>query len=148
MSDLEKIKRWLETYPNFNALSQFSVDYTDQVPANGGVFPAGLVEVERRQDILGNVMVSNQYNFGLYYVFAKSPGDDEGAQVNADWVMDFQRWVQEQSITKRAPVFGNIDTGNERIKAENGILVEAEAEGTATYMVQLSASFKTYYEVI
>ena len=58
-------------------------------------------------DILGNVEVENQYNFGLYYVFEKSPGDDVGATVNADWIMDFQEWVQEQSIRGTVPKFGD-----------------------------------------
>ena len=40
--------------------------YTDQIPFNGGVFPSGLMEVSRTSDILGNVTVTNQYNFGLY----------------------------------------------------------------------------------
>jgi len=83
----------------------------------------------------------------LYYVFTKSPGDDTGATVNADWVMDFQRWVQSQSITGAAPTFGNIDTDEEQIKAQNGVLYEATDEGTATYMVQLSINFTNYYEV-
>lgn len=147
MTDLEKIKAWIATYPNFDVLSQLQVDFTDSVPGCGSIAPSGMVEVSRRKDILGNVTVENQYNFGLYYVFTKDPGDDIGASFNADWVMDFQKWVQEQSITCAAPTFGNIDTRVERIKAENGVLIEAEMDGVATYMVQLSVLFKTYYEV-
>ncbi len=147
MTPLEKLKTWLRTYPGYDILSTFQVDYTDQVPNNGGVYPSGLVEVERRQDIMGNITVTNQYNFGLYYVFAKTPGDDDGATVNADWVMDFQEWVQEQSVTGRAPAFGDIPQ-EERMQAQNGVLYETEGEsGIATYMVQLSATFKLKFEV-
>ena len=70
MTALEKIKAWLVTYPEFDILNDFQVDYTDQIPNNGGIFPSGLVEVERRSDIMGNVTVTNQYNFGLYYVLS------------------------------------------------------------------------------
>ena len=35
MTDLEKVREWLETFPKFNEISTFSVDYTDQIPANG-----------------------------------------------------------------------------------------------------------------
>ena len=146
MTALEKVKNWLATYPEFDILGNFRVDYTDRVPDNGGIFPSGLVEVQRRQDLLGNVTVTNQYNFGLYYVFEKAPGDDAGAAVNADWIMDFQEWVQEQSVTRQAPVFGDVP-GDERIMAQNGVLYEADEEGTATYMVQLSIQFTKKFEV-
>ena len=73
--------------------------------------------------------------------------DDAGALVNADWIMDFQRWVQDQSITGKAPTFGS-DPSSERIQAQNGVLYAADEEGTATYMVQLSVNFTKYYEVI
>lgn len=147
MSDLTKVKEWLKTFPEYDILSQFKVDYTDQIPSNGGIFPAGMVEISRTENILGDVTVQNQYNFGLYYVFAKSPGDDVGAQMNADWVMAFQRWVQEQSVKGLAPHFGNTDA-KESAKAENGVLYAAENEGVATYMVQLSFTFTNKYEVI
>ena len=146
MTALEKIREWIAGYPDFDILSAFRMDYTDQIPSNGGIFPSGLVEVSRTEDILGNVEVENQYNFGLYYVFPKSPGDDVGAAVNADWIMDFQEWVQKQSITRKAPVFGD-DPQREQAKAQNGVLYAADEEGAATYMVQLSFSFIKRFEV-
>ena len=146
MTPLDKIRTWLETFEAFDILSSFKVDFTDQVPANGGIFPSGLVEVDRRPDIFGQVTVTNQYNFGLYYVFEKAPGDDAGAVINADWVMDFQEWVQAQSIIGAAPLFGD-DPTREKVMAQNGVLYEATEEGTATYMVQLSVQFIKKFEV-
>lgn len=146
MTPLEKIRGWLATYEGFNILDTFRVDYTDQVPANGGVFPSGLVEIERRSDVFGNITVENQYNFGLYYVFAKAPNDDVGATENADWIMDFQEWVQMQSLSGAAPVFGDAPHA-ERVMAQNGVLYDATDEGLATYMVQLSVRFKKKIEV-
>ena len=146
MTALEKIRAWLATYPGYDILSVFRVDYTDQIPSNGGIYPSGLVEVERRRDIMGNVAARNQLNFGLYYVFAKAPGDDAGATGNADWLMDFQECVQEQSVLGLAPAFGDVP-GEERITAQNGVLYQADGEGTATYMVQLSVEFQKKYEV-
>ena len=146
MTALEKVRAWLSMFPDFDILSAFQVDYTDQVPSNGGIYPSGLVEVERRQDIMGNITVTNQYNFGLYYVFEKAAGDDIGATLNADWLMSFQEWAQEQSITGIAPVFGDVP-GAEKIIAQNGVLYETDEGGTATYMVQLSVQFKKKYEV-
>ena len=146
MTALDTIKAWIATFPKHNILSDFRVDYTDQIPANGAIFPAGLVEVSRVQDVTGDVLVRNQYNFGLYYVFEKAPGDDTGACINADWIMDFQEWVQEQSVSGAAPIFGD-DTKSETITAQNGVLYDADEEGTAMYMVQLTVTFIKKYEV-
>ena len=145
MTDLEKLKSWLRTYSD-NDFEKMQVDYTDALPGQFGVFPSGLVEISRRRDILGDTIVQNQYNFALYVVYEKAPGDDIGATINADAVMDFQRWVQEQSIAGLAPTFGNIDQRRETISAQNGALYEADGEGLAMYMIQLSAVFTNYYE--
>ena len=146
MTALEKIREFVRQYPGADIFRDFHVDYTDQIPFNGGVFPSGLTEISRSRDILGNVTVVNQYNFGLYYVFEKSPGDDIGATENADWLMDFQEWVQEQSALGLAPVFGDVP-GIESITAQNGVLYNADEEGTAMYMVQLTVQFIKKYEV-
>lgn len=146
MTALDKISRFIRQYPGADIFRDFHVDYTDQIPFNGGVFPSGLTEISRSRDILGNTTVINQYNFGLYYVFEKSPGDDVGAMENAGWLMDFQEWVQEQSVTGAAPTFGD-DQKSETITAQNGVLYDADDEGTAMYMVQLTVQFKKIYEV-
>lgn len=140
MNALETVRSWLTAFPQSDKLADFQVDYTDKVPSTGGLLPDGLVEISRSRDIVGNVTVTNQYNFGLYYVFEKAPNDDVGAFENADWIVDLQEWVQEQSATGAAPVFGD-DPREERITAQNGTLLEVGAEGTAIYMVQLSVRF-------
>lgn len=145
MTALEKIKDFICGYPNANILKRFNVDYTDQIPVNnGGIFPSGLVEMSRERDVTGKTVVTNQYNFGLYYVLEKAPKDNEGATINAEWIMDFQEWVQEQSITGNAPVFGDIPS-EEKITAQNGALYDANDEGLGTYMVQITATFKKIF---
>lgn len=146
MTALEKIRAFVKSYPGADILRDFQVDFTDQIPAHGGIFPSGLMEVSRKADLLGNITVTNQYNFGLYYVFEKAPGDDTGAAVNAGWLMDFQEWVQAQSVLGAAPVFGD-DHRRERITAQNGVLYDAQDEGVATYMVQVSVTFLKKFEV-
>lgn len=146
MTALERIREWIAAFPEFDILGAFQVDYTDRVnPGTGSIFPNGLVEIERRKDIVGNISVTNQYNFGIYCVFEKDPGDDVCATINADWVMGFQEWVQEQSALGLAPVFGD-EPENETISAQNGVLYEIN-EGVGTYMVQLTARFMKKYEV-
>ena len=147
-TDLERLRAWLATYPGYDILDNMLVDYIDEIPGAASLMPAGLVEIGRTEDILGNVTVRNQYNFGLYLALEKSPGDDIASAYNAGWVLDFQRWVQAQSVTRAAPTFGNIDQRRETIKAQNGALLDTGKEGVAVYVVQLSAEFSTFYEVI
>jgi hypothetical protein len=146
MNALSIIRDFVGKYPGADVLRDFQVDFVDQIPANGGIAPSGLVEVSRKRDILGNVTIRNQYNFGLYCVFEKAPGDDVGATTNADWVMDFQEWVQAQSVSGKAPVFGDVHR-EERITAQNGALYAANEEGTAIYMIQISVEFIKKIEV-
>lgn len=148
-SDLDRMIAWIATYPDYDIFSNgFFVDYTDRMPANGGIFPSGLQEISRRENVIGDITVDNQYNFAVYCLLPKPPEDGETAQSNAEWVMAFQRWVQDQSLSHLAPTFGNIDADKETIKAQNGILYSQGDEGTALYMVQLAVRFKIYKEAI
>lgn len=145
MSALNKIREWLATFPGNNRLESLQVDYIPAEPGNGSIAPSGLVEIARKPDILGNITVENQYNFGLYYVFAKSTDDDKGSTDNADWLMNLQEWVQEQSLIGKAPRFGD-EPLTEQIQAQNGSIFGANEEGTAIYMVQLSINFIKIYK--
>ena len=144
MTNLEKVKNWIATFPGYSDLEGFEVDYTDQIPSNGGMFPAGTSEVRRIKDILGNVTVEKQLSFAIYYVFTKAPGDDAGATVNQEWIAEFQDWVEEQSVTGQAPVFGDIPL-RERIVASNGILYDASEEGIGVYTVTLQITYMKRY---
>lgn len=146
MSALEKIKNWLLTYPEIERLQGLGVDYYSQQPDNGSIDPSGLVEISRKTDIIGNVTVENQYNFALYFVLAKAPEDNEGATQNANWLLDLQNWIQEQSVGRRIPSFGDVPE-DETVSAQNGKVDSADEEGTAIYSVQLSINFIKIYEV-
>lgn len=146
MSALAKVRNWLKTYPQIERLQHLNVDYYSTQPDNGSIDPSGLVEISRNTDIIGNTTVKNQYNFALYFVFAKSPEDDEGATENADWLLNLQEWVQEQSIRRKAPTFGD-EPETETISAQNGKVEAADEEGTGIYSVLLSINFTKIYEV-
>lgn len=145
MTDLEKLRMWIGTYPSFDILGSFKLDYADQIPVNEKRYPSGLEELSRVEDIQGNITVQNQYNLGLYHVFAYPTEGNGHTAINTDWIMDFQRWVQEQSVRHLAPTFGD-DPKTERIRAQNGVLYAADKEGTATYTVQLSINFTKFYK--
>lgn len=146
MSALRKIREWLNAYPGIDKTQDLNVDYYSTQLDNSSIAPSGLVEVSRSEDILGNVTVENQYNFKLFFVFPKAPGDDASSTENADWLLDFQEWVQEQSVKRLVPTFGD-DPKRETIKAQNGTNEYADIEGTGIYTVLLSINFiKTYKE--
>lgn len=146
MTDLEKIRNWIYTYPGINAALDLQVDYYSNAPENSSIAPSGLQELSRKEDILGNVIVENQYNFALYFVFPKTPGDDISATKNAEWLLNFQCWAQEQSIRRLVPTFGD-EPKKETIKAQNGEIVDADPDGIGVYMVLLSINFIKQYEV-
>jgi hypothetical protein len=59
-------------------------------------------------------------------------------------LLNFQNWVQEQSLSGRAPQFGDVPA-RERIRAEKGGLTVGAQ--TVTYTVTLIADFMKVYEV-
>ena len=142
---LDVMRAFVESYPDFDVLGDLMIDYTSNVPNSAGLFPSGLVEVNRRTDIFGNVESDRQANFALYAVLTKSPDDDVGATYNAEWLMGFQEWVLEQSARGLAPRFGDVPE-KEGIVAQNGQVYESDAEGWAMYAIQISASFTKRYE--
>lgn len=146
MSPITKIQDWLNTYEGISRIRDLRIDYYSPQPDNGSIDPSGVQIISIKEDILGNKTVDQQYNFALYYVLAKEPGDDSGSEDNAAWLLDFQEWVNEQSLLGLAPTFGD-DPKTEQIKAQNGSLTQATMDGVAIYMVQLSVNFIKKYEV-
>lgn len=144
MTDLEKIRNWILTFPGIDQLQRMRVDYMPKDAETGGITPSGLKEISRTEDMIGNVTTENQYVFGLYYALTKT---EETAQANAQWILDLQRWVQNQSICRLAPTFGD-KPETERISAQNGVIYAENDDGTAVYLVQLAANFTKIYEVI
>lgn len=149
MTDLEKMREWIRTFVDSagnGVPDNFFVDFTNEIPQNAGLFPTGTMEISRRADIAGNITVTNQYNFGLYAVFEKPADHEIESTRNAQWVMDFQQWVQDQSIMDLTPKFGNTAEWQESIKAQNGMFYGEKEEGaTGIYMITIAVQFKKYY---
>lgn len=139
MSVVKTVKDWISTYPGYATLEDMQVDFFDPLPNNGSIAPSGMMEISRSEDILGNITVQNQYNFALYFVFYKPPDENEQAETNADWILDFQEWVQEQDIKKKVPTFGKQTIS---ILAQNGMPYAADEEGIGIYTVQLTINYK------
>ena len=132
---LEKMVNWLQTFPRWE--DTVKIDYVDAVPGNTGLYPKGLTELSRREDVQGNLMVRCRYDFLL----RKAAGQSEE---NAGWLLDFQNWVMGQERLGLAPQFGD-DPKTERIRATAGQLHSLTQVGSALYTVALQAEFTKIY---
>lgn len=128
---LEALTRWLQTFPQWE--DSIRIDFVDARPGSTGLYPKGLKEISRREDVLGNLTVRCRYDFLL----RKLGGSGEE---NANWLVQFQNWVMEQDRQGLAPQFGD-DPKLERIRAFEGQLHSHAQVGSALYTVQLSAEF-------
>lgn len=139
MAALEKLVQWLKTFPLWeeNALH---IDYTGAVPGSSGLYPQGVEEVQRREDVLGNVTVKNRLHVTLYRV---THGQQDNRE-NSAWLLQFQQWVQQQSALGLAPFFGD-DPKQEKIRAEQGKLKSASQTGTGKYAVAITAEYVKFY---
>lgn len=138
MTDLEKLRQWLQTFPKWEG--DIFVDFSMDSPGNAGVFPAGLEEIDRRVDLLGNLQIDCRYRFEILH---QTAGRKDGAE-NAQWVMDFQNWVLAQNAAGLGPQFGDVP-GNAQIQAQKGGLKSVSPAGIATYAVTLIADFVKIY---
>ena len=134
---LETMKQWLQTFPGWEGTLQ--LDYADAVPGNGGLYPRGITELSRREDVRGNCKTRYSCLFTLRRIAARS-------QENAQWLLDLQKWVAEQDRQGLAPKFGD-EPKSERLRAFEGRLDSHTQAGSALYTVQLRAEFTKLYEV-
>ena len=139
MTNLTKLRNWLQNFPGWDDSWELHTDYLDAKPGNSGLYPLGGEEISRREDVLGNVTVQCRYRF---YLFRMTQQSDPLA--NAQWLLEFQEWVRQQSATGAAPQFGD-DPKQERLRAEKGKLSEVSQTGTGTYVVTLTAEFIKQY---
>lgn len=132
---LEKMTQWLQTFPGWDG--DLQLDYMDGMLGSSGLYPRGMTELSRREDVLGNVQVRCRWDFILRLA---SAGE------HAQWLLEFQNWVMEQDRLGLAPKFGD-DPKSEHIRAFDGQLQSHKQVGSAVYALQLSAEFTKIYEV-
>ena len=137
MNILNLVCQWLKTYSGWS--DGLQVNFTGAMTGNAGLFPQGVEELSRRQDVLGNITTRNRLSFSIIRV------TDMNGEKQAAWLLDFQNWVQQQSAAGNAPVFGDVPR-QERLWAEQGKLKSVSQTGTARYEVRLVAEFTKIYE--
>ena len=132
---LEEVRNWLQTFPLWEGTLQ--LDYAQAVPGNSGLYPKGLTELSRREDVLGNAKVRFSWAFQLRR--AALPGEE-----NARWLVEFQSWVADQDRQGLAPKFGD-EPETERLRAFDGRLHDRTQAGSGLYTVMLTAEFTKIY---
>ena len=140
MTDLEKLKTWLATYPGWEDDKPFFVDDATPKPGCVGLFPQGLEQLSLRRDITGGQKAACRYRFYLYRASALEENQEE----NARWLLDFQNWVEAQSAGGLAPRFGDVPQ-EERLRAEGGRLQKTGKLGSGLYALTLTAEFTRIY---
>ena len=132
---LDTMQQWLQTFPLWEGT--LTLDYADGVPGNAGLYPKGLTELSRREDVAGNVAIRYSWAFTLRRAAARS-GE------NARWLLELQNWVAEQDRLGLAPQFGD-EPKTERLRAFEGKLDSHTQAGSALYTVMLTAEFTKLY---
>lgn len=134
MGVLERITGWLQTFPLWEG--ELAIDSLKPVPGSVGIFPRGVEELSRREDVLGNVRASNRLELMLYRV-----SDGDGKQAAA-WLLALQEWVNGQSAAGLAPQLGDVP-GEEKLFARQGRLSAPAQTGTGRYAVKITAEYVT-----
>ena len=116
------------------------IDFIDALPGSTGLYPIGLEEVSRTKDVTGRVRLGCRGNFLLTRMTQRQQDNAEHAR----WLLDFQKWVQQQSAAGTAPVFGDVPQ-QERICARKGRLQKCNEAGAGKYTVELTVEFTKYY---
>ena len=132
---LEKMITWLQTFPQWE--DSIQIDFLQARPGSSGLYPKGLTELSRREDVLGNLTLQCRCDFLL----RKNAGIREE---NARWLLEFQQWVMEQDRMGLAPKFGDAPK-SERIRVSDGQLQSLSQTGSALYTVKLWTEFTKIY---
>lgn len=122
-----KIRNWLQTCPQ---MGQVRLDQTPQL-GGCGMYPRGVTELWRRQDVAGNTHIRCRERYYLETL------RQDVLEENAQWLQRLSRWVREQSISGKTPVFGE----QQQISFTAGRMEKAPAPGMSRYSGELIVEY-------
>lgn len=136
----EQLLQWLARCP---ALTGIALRVDDLPPAagTGALFPKGVEQTDRWQNLLGQVTARQKMQLVLRLNLPFVPGDTELTAQTARRLLELQAWVAEQSAAGLAPQLGNADPMQETLTAGAARLEQANDEGSAVYTVTLTAHY-------
>ena len=127
MEYLEKMRAFLQQFPLWQG--QLQIDSAGPKTGSIGLFPLGVTQLSRQEDVLGRVKTRYKAEF----ILRRCDAREESA---AAWLLELQSWVMGQT----SPVFGD-EPETETVRAEKGKLVSPSQSGTATFEVKLTVEF-------
>ena len=136
MDVLTTVTDWLKTFPLWQGA--LSVDHLKPVPGSMGLYPQGVQEIARREDVTGNVEVTNR----LELLLCRVTGGEDDRLEDARWLLALQQWIGQQSAEGLAPRLGDVPEMT-RFRAEQGKLCAPAQTGTGRYAVKISAYYVT-----
>lgn len=136
----EQLLQWLDRCP---ALAGVALRVDDLPPAagTGALFPKGVEQTDRWQNLLGQVTARHKMQLVLRLNLPFVPGDADLTARTARRLLELQAWVAEQSAAGFAPRLGNADPAQETLTAGAAQLEQANDEGCAVYAVTLTAHY-------
>ena len=124
MEQLELVRQWLLRFPQWGQ-KPLAVDCTGPKPGSCGLFPVGLEQIRRRENVLG--VVTYRYRRQFLLRRAACRGEDGAA-----WIMALEDWVSRNP----GPGLG----ADCIVRAEKGRILKTDAQ-IATYEVKLTIEY-------
>lgn len=128
MEQINALRALLLTFPLWGQQPLF-IDSTDAAPQCCGLFPLGLRQLERREDVLGGCRQRLRQTFLLRRHGYR--GED-----GASWLLQLQQWLMEQADVLQ-PAFGT----ELQLRSEQGKLTKATQPGTGVYEVHIIVEY-------
>ncbi len=133
MTDLEKVKAWLDLCPYLQIESR--VDTTQDWPVSAGLYPRTQRVTGRTEDVLGGKKMRISQT---YFLRLALPEGEEAAER----MQKIQNWIFTQNINGNVPFLGE----NVSIWGEDGRLEKAGQVGMSLYVLTLKTEFTVIVE--
>ena len=130
MEQCNGLKAYLLQFPLWGD-QPLEVDVLRAKPDGCGLFPLGLQVIARREDVLGNGVLTLRQSFLL----RRNAVAGEGA---AQWLLQLQNWLLTPPPADLQSQFG----AGLRLWAEDGRLVNTSQPGTGVYEVKIHAEYE------
>lgn len=135
MEILEKVAAWLESFPLWDG-EKLTIDSIGPAPGSLGMFPMGVEEISRREDVLGNLETVNRLTLKLCRV------SNGNSALAAHWLLALQDWVNRKNAAGQLPRIGDFP-GRTRIQAKQGQLTAPAQTGTGRYALIITVEYVT-----
>lgn len=122
-----RIKNWLQGCPQ---TGQVIFDRTPQL-GGCGLYPKGVTELWRRQDVAGNTRIRCRERYYLETL------RQDTLENNAHWLQRLTQWVREQNLAGKGPMLGD----QQQMVFTAGKMEKAPSPGVNRYSGELIVEY-------